>query len=229
MTTTDRAIPSRPSTRSVKSRSSRPRFADQRDHHHIGRDAAREPRQKRRLAHARAGKETDPLPADQRQKRVEHGHAGGQTLSHRAALRGGGGRPGHRARLQAAQQRTAVQRAAQRIDDAAQPIGGGCDGDGADLFDPGADHQALGVVLGQDGGAGGGQADDLSPQPAGAGFGQDPVAQRGLCQAGDHEGATPDLGDAADGATRLDRGDFRAQRIEDASQPDLLLFPDYGF
>src|SRR5690606_32417505 len=55
-----------------------PAFADQRNHHHIRRQPAGEPCQKRGLAHAGPRKKPDPLPPDQRQKRVEHGDSGGE-------------------------------------------------------------------------------------------------------------------------------------------------------
>src|SRR5690606_37842534 len=104
-------------------------LADERNDDHIRLDTACELRQERGLPDARAGEETDPLPADERQKRVKNGETGFQARPQTAPPGRGGRRGAQRPFARAAQERRSIDRPAEGIDDAADPY---CDGSGSD-------------------------------------------------------------------------------------------------
>src|SRR5205823_2072635 len=97
-------------------------LADERDHHRVEALAARQHRQQRRLADARAREDADALAGAKRSEEVDDPDARAQgRLDARAAHRGRRRGVARELALAAAERPHAVDRLAERVDDASLP------------------------------------------------------------------------------------------------------------
>ena len=186
-----------------------PAFADQRDHRDVGIEPPRQTADQRRLAHARAGKEPDPLAADDGKERVERGEAGLDPLAQPAAVGGQGGRGAHVAGLGSRQKRAPVQWPAHRVDHPSDPAVVGGDQRGAAQRHRIAERDPGQIAAGQHHRARAVDPDDLAAD-RGMGVGADfhLVPQRGLRR------------ETADLQRRLVQGDDPTHRIDRRNSRD---------